>query len=95
MEDFVYDDSGQALTGSFMDYAMPRAEDMPPVHFETLNTATSTNPLGVKGAGESGTVGATPVVISAMLDALAPTGVEDIAIPATPNRVWAAIRAAG
>jgi len=93
MEDFVYDDSGQVLTGSFMDYAMQRATDMPPIHFEALNTVTQTNPLGVKGAGESGTVGATPVLISAILDALQHLGVDDIALPATPGRVWSAINA--
>ncbi|MBW8636052.1 xanthine dehydrogenase family protein molybdopterin-binding subunit [Hoeflea sp. WL0058] len=94
MENFVYDESGQVVTGSFMDYAMPRASDMPPIHFEALNTATETNPLGAKGAGESGTVGATPVLISAILDALHHLGVDDIALPATPAQVWSAINTA-
>jgi len=95
MEDFVYDpESGQPMTGSFMDYCMPRATDMPPVTFRTASTPTPTNPLGVKGAGEAGTVGATPAVISAVLDALGPLGVEDIQIPATPWRIWKAIEAA-
>ncbi|RMH49103.1 MAG: xanthine dehydrogenase family protein molybdopterin-binding subunit [Alphaproteobacteria bacterium] len=95
MEDVVFDPgSGQLLTGSFMDYAMPRASDIPPVSVTTLSTPTPTNPLGVKGAGEAGTVGATPAVISAVLDALAECGVDDIALPATPARIWQAIRAA-
>jgi carbon-monoxide dehydrogenase large subunit len=92
LEDVIYEDqTGQLLTGSFMDYAMPRAEDLPPIRIETLPTPTLTNPLGVKGAGEAGTVGATPVIISAILDALSPLGVNDIALPATPERVWKAI----
>ncbi len=92
MEDVVYDDDGQLLTGSFMDYAMPRADDMPPIHVEVLSTPTATNPLGAKGVGEAGTVGATPAIMSAILDALAPVGVTDLALPATPQRVWQAIQ---
>lgn len=91
MEDVVYDKTGQLLSGSFMDYTMPRAEDVPPITVETLSTPTATNPLGVKGAGEAGTVGATPAVISAVLDALAEHGVTDIALPATPERIWRAL----
>ncbi|MGI9365366.1 MAG: xanthine dehydrogenase family protein molybdopterin-binding subunit [Rhizobiaceae bacterium] len=92
MEDLIYEESsGQLLTGSFMDYAMPRADDVPPIKIESLPTMTKTNPLGVKGAGEAGTVGATPVVISAILDALSPYGVDDIELPATPHRIWTAI----
>ncbi|MEP0941656.1 MAG: xanthine dehydrogenase family protein molybdopterin-binding subunit [Rhizobiaceae bacterium] len=92
LEDVVYEpDTGQLLSGSFMDYAMPRAADVPPIEIECLGTPTQSNPLGVKGAGEAGTVGATPAVISALLDALAPKGVTDIALPATPERVWQAI----
>lgn len=95
MEDVVYDEAGQLISGSFMDYTMPRAEDMPPITVETLSTPTATNPLGVKGAGEAGTVGATPAVISAVLDALADRGVTDIALPATPERVWRALNRQG
>jgi len=96
LETVVYEPgSGQLVTGSFTDYAMPRAADMPPVDFITHSTPTPTNPLGVKGAGEAGTVGATPAVILAVLDALGPLGVSDIALPATPSRVWEAIRDAG
>lgn len=91
-EDLIYDgESGQLLTGSFMDYTMPRADNIPPIVIETLPTETKTNPLGVKGAGEAGTVGATPVVISAILDALAERGIDDIALPATPQRIWQAL----
>ena len=92
MEDLAYDpDSGQLLTGSFLDYAMPRAADMPPITFKTQSTPTLTNPIGVKGAGETGTVGATPAVISAIVDALAPLGVTQVALPATPEAIWTAI----
>jgi carbon-monoxide dehydrogenase large subunit len=93
MEDVAYEaDSGQLLSGSFMDYAMPRAQDMPPIDFSLQNVPTKTNPLGVKGAGEAGTVGATPAIISAVLDALAPRGVTDIKLPASAATVWAALR---
>jgi carbon-monoxide dehydrogenase large subunit len=95
MEQVVYDDEGQLLTGSFMDYALPRADDLP--HIDTYTDESSPcriNPLGAKGVGELGTVGATPTVINAVLDALRPLGVADIAMPATPERVWRAIREA-
>jgi carbon-monoxide dehydrogenase large subunit len=95
MENFVYDGaSGQALTGSFMDYCMPRADDMSSFEIETRPTRTTTNPLGVKGAGEAGTVGALPVVMNAVVDALAPLGVRHIDMPASPERVWRALREA-
>jgi carbon-monoxide dehydrogenase large subunit len=94
-EQVVYDESGQLLTGSFMDYALPRAEDLP--QFDTYTDESSPckiNPLGAKGVGELGTVGATPTVINAVLDALRPLGITDIAMPATPERVWRAISGA-
>ena len=94
-EQVVYDEDGQLLTGSFMDYALPRAEDLP--NFDTYTDESQPcqiNPLGAKGVGELGTVGATPTVINAVLDALRPLGVTDIAMPATPERVWQAIREA-
>ncbi len=92
MEDVNYEDgTGQMLTGSFMDYAMPRADDVPTISVESMPTPTNTNPLGAKGAGEAGTVGATPAVISAVLDALSVHGVDDIELPATPQRIWTAI----
>jgi carbon-monoxide dehydrogenase large subunit len=73
---------------------MPRADDMCSFEIETRPTPTKTNPLGVKGAGEAGTVGALPVVINAVVDALAPLGVRHIEMPTTPERVWRAIRGA-
>lgn len=92
LEDVVYEPgTGQMVSGSFMDYSMPRAADVPPIEIECLPTPTQTNPLGVKGAGEAGTVGATPAVISALLDALSCKGVTDIELPATPEKVWQAI----
>ena len=92
MEQVVYDDSGQLLTASFMDYAMPRADTLPDMHIESAPVPTRLNPLGAKGAGEAGTVGALPAAINAVLDALAPLGVRDLDMPASPERVWRAIR---
>jgi aerobic carbon-monoxide dehydrogenase large subunit len=95
MEDIHFDpQSGQLLTGSFMDYAMPRAGDLSLMHCETNPVPTKTNPLGVKGAGEAGAVGAMPAVGNALVDALKPLGIRDIPMPATPERLWRAIRAA-
>jgi len=95
MEQIVYDqESGQLLTGSFMDYAMPRAADFCDIVIESNPVPTKLNPLGAKGAGEAGTVGALPVVVNAVMDALAPLGVRELDMPASPERVWRAIRAA-
>jgi aerobic carbon-monoxide dehydrogenase large subunit len=95
MEHQIYDrDSGQLLTGSFMDYAMPHAADLPNVEANLEEVPCKTNPLGVKGIGESGTIGAPPTVINAVIDALRPLGVEAIDMPATPPRVWEAIQRA-
>ena len=95
MEQIVYDpDSGQLMTATFMDYAMPRADTFPDMHVESYPVPTKLNPLGAKGAGEAGTVGAIPVVLNAVLDALAPLGVRALDMPASPGRVWAAIQAA-
>lgn len=95
----VYDGQGQVLTGSFMDYGMPRATDLPPIHVLSHPVPTTTNPLGVKGAGEAGTVGALPAVMSAFMDALAPLGIEELDMPASPFKLWQVIdnarRAAG
>jgi carbon-monoxide dehydrogenase large subunit len=78
-----------------MDYALPRADDLPPIDtFTDESQPCRINPLGAKGVGELGTVGGTPTVINAVLDALRPLGVTDIEIPATPERVWRAVRAA-
>jgi carbon-monoxide dehydrogenase large subunit len=93
MEQVVYEsDSGQLLTASFMDYAMPRADTLCDLHVQSNPVPTKLNPIGAKGAGEAGTVGALPVVICAVVDALAPLGVRDLDMPATGERVWRAIR---
>ena len=94
MERVVFDAEGQNLSGSFMDYAMPRADDMSGFKVEARPVPTETNPLGVKGAGEAGTVGALPAVTSAIVDALSPLGITDIQMPASPETVWRAIQAA-
>jgi carbon-monoxide dehydrogenase large subunit len=93
MEQVVYDgESGQLLTASFMDYAMPRADTLCAMHIQSNPVPTKLNPMGAKGAGEAGTVGALPVVICAVVDALAPLGVRDLDMPATGERVWRAIQ---
>ena len=95
-ENTVYSEDGQLLTASFMDYGMPRADDLPYLNFETRNVPSTTNALGIKGAGEAGTIGATPAVLNAVTDALYRAyGVEHIEMPATPQRVWQAIQEAG
>ena len=92
LEHQVYDrESGQLISGSFMDYGMPRADTMPNMETELEEVPCKTNPLGVKGIGESGTIGAPPTVINALIDALSPLGVDRIDMPATPLRVWQAI----
>ncbi len=95
MESIAFDRDGQLVTGSFQDYAMPRAEDFPDLVSRLTEVPATTNPLGVKGAGEAGATGAPPAVITAILDALRPLGIEHIDMPATPYRVWQAINAAG
>ena len=93
MENAVYDSgSGQLISGSFMDYCMPRADDLCEISVESHSVPTATNPLGVKGAGECGTVGALACVMNALNDALAPLGIRHLDMPATPDRVWRAIR---
>jgi carbon-monoxide dehydrogenase large subunit len=95
MEEVVYDrESGQLLTASFMEYAMPRADTLPDLVVRSNPVPTTLNPLGAKGAGEAGTVGALPAVMNAVLDALAPLGVRRLDLPATPERVWRAIQEA-
>ncbi len=92
METAIYDSDGQLLTGSFMDYAMPRADTVP--FFEIFHhpVPAKTNALGVKGCGEAGTSAGIPTAFNAILDALAPAGVKDLPIPATPQRIWRAIQ---
>jgi carbon-monoxide dehydrogenase large subunit len=90
-EGAAYDDSGQLLTGSMMDYALPRANMVPDI--ETLSTVTPSphNPLGVKGIGETGTIASTITIYNAVIDALKPLGVSRLNMPLTPERVWQAI----
>ena len=89
MEDTVYAEDGQLISASFMDYAMPRAGDIPSFHFETRNVPSTTNALGIKGAGEAGTIGATPAALNAVTDALwRAYGIAHVEMPATPLRVW-------
>jgi carbon-monoxide dehydrogenase large subunit len=93
MEHCVYDrETGQLVTGSYMDYTMPRADDFPHITIGHVCTPCTTNPLGTKGCGEAGAIGSPPAVINAVLDALAPLGVKDLDMPASPNRVWEAIQ---
>ena len=93
MEQIVYDrDSGQLLSGSFMDYAMPRADNFGDIEIASNEIPTKRNPLGVKGAGEAGTVGAMPAMMNAIINALSDVGVTSLDMPATPDRVWRAIR---
>jgi carbon-monoxide dehydrogenase large subunit len=96
MEDTVYDKaSGQLVSATFMDYAMPRASDAPEFMFETRNVPCTTNPLGVKGAGEAGAIGSCPSVMNAVIDALdRACAIRHIDMPATPQKIWAAIAAA-
>jgi len=96
LEDARYDaESGQLVTGSFLDYCMPRADNLPSIStFTDESSPCKINPLGAKGVGELGTVGGTPTVVNAVIDALRPLGVKQIEMPATPERVWRAIRAA-
>jgi carbon-monoxide dehydrogenase large subunit len=95
IENCVYDrETGQLLTGSFMDYAMPRADDFPQFNIGHVCTPCTHNPLGTKGCGEAGAIGSPPAVMNAVLDALAPLGVKDLDMPATPHRVWQAIQSA-
>jgi carbon-monoxide dehydrogenase large subunit len=94
MEQIRYDRDGQLLTGSFMDYAMPHAADLSRIAIKSNPVPTKTNPLGVKGAGEAGCVGAMPAVANAIADALSPLGVTHVEMPTTPERVWRTIREA-
>ncbi len=92
LENCVYDENGQLLTGSMMDYTMPRADNLPSIAVSTHTTLCTHNPLGVKGCGEVGAIGAPPAVINAIVDALSSYGITHIDMPATPQRVWKAIQ---
>ncbi|KFB10625.1 xanthine dehydrogenase family protein molybdopterin-binding subunit [Nitratireductor basaltis] len=95
-EDTVYSEDGQLITATFMDYGMPRADLLPDIHFETRNVPSKTNVMGIKGAGEAGTIGATPAVLNAVVDALwREYGINHVEMPATPSRIWQAIQEAG
>jgi carbon-monoxide dehydrogenase large subunit len=90
-EEAVYDDNGNLLTGSLQDYAMPKAEHLPDVEWDSTVTPCPHNPLGVKGVGEAGAIGAPPAVVNAVVDALAPFGIDTLDMPLTPERVWNAV----
>ena len=93
MEQVIYDpDNGQLLAGSFMDYAMPRADTVSPMKIITNEVPTDLNPLGAKGGGEAGTVGAMPGLMNAIMNALSYAGVEHLDMPATPDRIWRALQ---
>jgi aerobic carbon-monoxide dehydrogenase large subunit len=92
-EKTVYDENGQLLTGEFMDYALPRASDIPDYVLGHTVTPSPVNPLGIKGVGEAGTIGATPAIANAVLDALSTLGITHLDLPMTPERVWQAIKA--
>jgi carbon-monoxide dehydrogenase large subunit len=94
LESCVYDENGQLLSGSYMDYAMPRADDFPLFNVSTTVTPCTHNPLGAKGCGEAGAIGAPAAVMNAVMDALAERGVKHLDMPASPHRVWQALRAA-
>ena len=94
MEEFIYDEAGNPQTGNFMDYAIPAASEFPSFERIAMETPTDRNPLGVKGIGEAGTIGSTPAVQNAVVDALKHLGVRHVEIPVTPQRVWRAMRAA-
>jgi carbon-monoxide dehydrogenase large subunit len=94
-EHTVYDpESGQLVAGSFMDYCLPRADDLPDIEVDLIEIPCTTNPLGVKGAGEAGAVGSPPAVINAVVDALAEDGVKHVDMPVTPERLWRALSSA-
>ncbi len=92
-EHVVYDEHGQLITASFMDYMLPRADDLPALRVGHHGVPCTTNPLGVKGAGESGVAGALPSAVNAVLDALGGRGVRELDMPMSPSRVWAALHA--
>src|SRR5438552_13691134 len=90
-EQTVYDENGQLLSGEFMDYAMPRAKDIPDYLMDSTVTPSPSNPMGIKGVGEAGTIGATPAIANAVMDALSPLGIRHLDLPLTPEKIWRAI----
>ncbi len=93
-EEIAYDENGQAVTGTLMEYALPRASRLPTFTVDQTVTPSPTNPLGVKGIGEAATIGSTPAIVNAVVDALRPLGVRNIDMPLTPEKVWRAMRSA-
>ncbi len=91
-EEVVYDDSGQLVTGTLMDYALPRAGHVPWFELDRTETPSPVNPLGVKGVGEAGTIGATPAIVGAIIDALSPFGVKHLDMPLKPETIWNAVK---
>lgn len=91
MEEGIYDEGGQLATGELMDYAIPRAKDVPEIVVDRTETPSPVNPLGVKGCGEAGTIGATPAIVNAVVDALSPFGIKHLEMPLRPERIWRAI----
>jgi carbon-monoxide dehydrogenase large subunit len=94
LEGAVYDENAQLLSASMLDYALPRADDLPSFEIDHTVTPCPHNPLGVKGIGETGTIAATAAVVNAVMDALAPFGIRHIDMPLTPEKIWRAIREA-
>jgi aerobic carbon-monoxide dehydrogenase large subunit len=93
LEHCLYDGEGQLVTGSYNDYTMPRADDLPSFQLETNVTLCTHNPLGVKGCGEAGAIGSPGAVMNAIVDALSPLGVRHVDMPASPRRIWETIQA--
>ncbi|MER3420990.1 MAG: carbon monoxide dehydrogenase, partial [Chloroflexota bacterium] len=94
LEEVVYDENGQLLTGTFLDYALPTAETLPRIQLGHTVTPSPLTPLGLKGVGEAGTIGSVPAIANAVMDALAPLGIRHLDLPLTPHKVWRAIREA-
>jgi carbon-monoxide dehydrogenase large subunit len=92
-EEAIYDEDGNLTTGTFVDYLVPSASDLPSFTTDRTVSPSTTNPLGVKGVGEAGTIASTPAVVNAVVDALRPWGVHDVQMPCTPERIWRAISA--
>jgi carbon-monoxide dehydrogenase large subunit len=90
-EEAVYDEDGNLTTGTFVDYLVPSAADLPSFTTDRTTSPSTTNPLGVKGVGEAGTIASTPAVVNAVVDALRPFGVDDVQMPCTPERIWRAL----
>ena len=93
-EEAVYDDEGNLVSGTMADYLVPAAPDLPEFTTDRTETPATSNPLGVKGVGEAGTIASTPAVVNAIVDALRPLGINDVEMPCTPERVWRAIQGA-